>query len=395
MTSTTELIDIDPKKFREVLGHYPTGVAVITAISQDEEPLAMVVGTFTSVSLEPPLVAFLPTKNSFTYQRIRSASSFVVNILAQDQEDVCRQLAQSSPDKFAGLSWKPSASGAPILDGIVASLDCQFHAEVEGGDHWIVLGRVRDLQVHRPVVPLLFFQGGYGGFTPRSLMVPSDRDLAAGVAMAHEARSEMEVLADGLGVEVTAYARVGNDVAAVATVAGDGRDPRAVLGSRFPLMPPMGELFVAWNEAEIDSWLSRAHGLDDATKLFYRDRLSRTRQAGWAFTLATSGDGDSDPILEAFQLYNDPVRTPAMERQVNATLKAAADRYRPVALTDDELYDISSVVAPVLNAEGAVQLVLRLTQLPQSVKGSEVHFWAHHLLRAAEEASIRFVATNS
>ncbi|WP_432559903.1 flavin reductase family protein [Granulicoccus sp. GXG6511] len=395
MTTTAELIEIDPKKFREVLGHYPTGVAVITAIAEDEEPLAMVVGTFTSVSLDPPLVAFLPTKTSYTYQRIRNASSFAVNILAQDQESVCRQLAQSSGDKFAGLDWSPARSGAPIIDGVVASLDCEFHAEVEGGDHWIVLGRVRDLQVHRPVVPLLFFQGGYGGFTPRSLMVPSDRDLAAGVAMAHEARAEMEVLAEGLGVEVTAYARIGDDIAAVATVAGEGLDPQAVLGSRFPLMPPMGELFVAWDDAEIDTWLGRAHGLTDEVKDFYRDRLSRTREAGWAFTLAKAGDGSSDPILEAFRLYNDPSRTPALERQINQTLTSAADRYRPVELSDEESFDIGSIVAPVLNDKGAVQLVLRLTQLPQAVKGSEVQFWAHHLIRAAEEASIRFVAANS
>lgn len=395
MTPTKELIDIDPNKFREVLGHYPTGVAVITAIVDNDEPLPMVVGTFTSVSLDPPLVAFLPTKTSYTYQRLRTASSFVVNILAQDQENVCRQLAQPSEDKFAGIEWQRSRNGAPVLDGVVASLDCDFHAEVDGGDHYIVLGRVTDLQVHRPVVPLLFFQGGYGGFTPRSLMVPSDRDLAAGVAMAHEARAEMEVLAEGFGLEVTAYARIGNDVAAVATVAGEGRDPKAVLGSRFPLIPPMGELFVAWDDAEIDAWLGRAHGLSDETKNFYRERLARTREAGWAFTLADAGDDESDPILEAFQLYNDPVRTPARERQVNATLTTAAHRYRAVDLTDDQLYDIGSIVAPVLNGEGAVQLVLRLTQLPKPVKGSEVHFWAQHLLRAAEEASLSFAATQS
>lgn len=392
MTLTANLVDIDPRKFREVLGHYPTGVAVITASVENDGPVAMVVGTFTSVSLDPPLIAFLPTKGSYTYQRVRTASSFAVNILAQDQEAICRQLAQPSADKFTGINWERSSNGSPVLDGVVASLDCDFHAVVDGGDHDIVLGRVTDLQVHRPVVPLLFFQGGYGGFTPRSLMVRSDRDLAAGVAMAHEARAGMEVLAEGLGVEVTAYARIGNDIAAVANVAGEGLDPRAVLGSRFPLMPPMGELFVAWDDAEIDGWLDRAHGLTEETKAFYRDRLSRTREAGWAFTLAEAGDNGSDPILEAFQLYNDPARTPALERQVNATLTTAAHRYEAIDLADDELYDIGSVVAPVLNAEGEVQLVLRLTQLPQAVKGSEVQFWVRHLLRAAEETAAGFSA---
>ena len=393
MTNTLEIPAITSEKFREVLGHYPTGVAVITAVAADGENIAMVVGTFTSVSLDPPLIAFLPTKSSYTYQRLRTAGRFAVNILAQDQEDLCRKLARPSGDKLVGVAWSTSAHGAPVLADVVASIDCTFHAELDGGDHYIVLGAVQDLTVHRSVVPLLFFQGGYGGFTPRSLLVRSDTELASAVALAHEARADLEVLAEGLSAEVTAYARVGDEVAAVATAIGDDLSSQTVLGSRFPLMPPLGELFVAWDEVEIERWLHRAAGADETTKQFLRERLARTREAGWAFTLAdTVDDNRLDPVVDAVQLYNEPTPTPARVREVHQRLKDAAGRYQHVELVETGTYDIGSIVAPVLNAQGEVQLVLRVTQLRKGLQGAEVLLVVRELTRAATAATARVAA---
>lgn len=156
---------VDALRFREVLSHYPTGVTVVTAIAEDGGPAGMAVGSFTSVSLDPPLVAFLPDKSSTSFPRISSATSFCVNVLAADQEAVCRAFARRGGDKFAGISWSPTPSGAPRLDGAAAWIDCEFHSITEAGDHYLVLGKVRDLDVsttHRH--PLVFFQGGYGRF---------------------------------------------------------------------------------------------------------------------------------------------------------------------------------------------------------------------------------------
>lgn len=157
---------IDGATFRRVLGHYPTGVCVVTAIDPDGAASGMVVGSFTSVSLDPPLVAFLPDKSSTSWPRIERAGRFCVNVLASDQGDLCRRFASKGEDKFAGLAHRVSANGSPVLDDVVAWIDCTLDAVHEAGDHYIVLGRVHELDISRPDQPLLFFRGKYGNFVP-------------------------------------------------------------------------------------------------------------------------------------------------------------------------------------------------------------------------------------
>jgi flavin reductase (DIM6/NTAB) family NADH-FMN oxidoreductase RutF len=156
---------IDPRHFRDVLGNYPTGVTVVTAIDESGAPAGMAVGSFTSVSLDPPLVAFLPDKSSSSFPKIRTATSFCVNVLAADQEELCRGFAVRGGDKFAGVEWAPTGSGAPRLDGVAAWIDCDFESVTEAGDHYLVLGRVRELDSPGDRRPLVFFQGVYGHFT--------------------------------------------------------------------------------------------------------------------------------------------------------------------------------------------------------------------------------------
>lgn|GEM_PF-104535 len=165
MTETEQAVD--PRRYRETMGHYPTGVALVTAIADDGEPVGMVVGTFTAVSLSPPLVAFLPRRDSRTFARLRTADAFCVNVLAATQAWLCHRFTDPGvTDRFRDVPWTPAPSGAPIVEGGVAWIDCDYDAITEGGDHYIVLGRVRDLRVVRDVPPLLFHKGGYGRFAP-------------------------------------------------------------------------------------------------------------------------------------------------------------------------------------------------------------------------------------
>lgn len=157
---------IDPGWFRKVLGHYPTGVCAITAIDKDGTVSGMVVGSFTSVSLDPPLVAFLPDRSSTSWPKIEQAGKFCVNVLGNGQLDVCKRIASKSPDKFEGLDYYLSENGSPIIKGVVAWIDCDLERVDEAGDHYIVLGAVRDLQIESGGSSLLFVQGEYGEFVP-------------------------------------------------------------------------------------------------------------------------------------------------------------------------------------------------------------------------------------
>ena len=157
---------VEAAHFRRVLGHFPTGVAVITAIDAACCPVGMAVGSFTSVSLDPPLVGFLPDRSSTSFPRIRTAASFCVNVLAANQRELCQRFASRGGDKFAGLDWAPAPSGAPRLAGVAAWIDCDLVSVSEAGDHYFVLGRVRTLDAHAEAAPLVFHRGGYGGVEP-------------------------------------------------------------------------------------------------------------------------------------------------------------------------------------------------------------------------------------
>ena len=150
----------DGAEFRRVLGQFATGVTVITAMD-GEEPAGVVANSFTSVSLDPPLVLFCVARTSSTWPRIERARRFAVNILGEHQEETSRLFATRDVDRFASVEWHVGVGGSPVLEDCLAYLDCEFWAEYDGGDHIIVVGRVLDLGVPREAGPLLFFQGKY------------------------------------------------------------------------------------------------------------------------------------------------------------------------------------------------------------------------------------------
>lgn len=159
------MTSIDSSEFRRVLGHFPTGVTVVTGLD-GEEPVGLTIGSFTSVSLDPPLVGFLPGKGSTTWEAISKGGRFCVNVLGADQGDVCWTFAKSSNDgsRFDGLSWHAEATGAPVIDGSLAWIDCEIEQVIEMGDHYFVLGAVKALNATAGD-PLLFFTGRLGTFS--------------------------------------------------------------------------------------------------------------------------------------------------------------------------------------------------------------------------------------
>lgn len=248
---------IDPFHFRQVMGQYPTGVTVITAMGPDSEPLGMVVGTFSSVSLDPPLVCFMPGREAGAWKAIReSGTRFCVNVLSESQIEVGQSIATRWTNRFEGIPYSLSPGGQPVIHGAVAYIDCTLENVVEAGDHDIVLGRVESLNVLSTAYPLLFFRGGYGAFHAQTL-TSRDAAIREDVKLITPCRGVMEELASRMSSEVTALLVEGDDIVLAASA---GRSEAATVpnrvGQRLPFSPPIGSLHAAFGGQDLeDKWL--------------------------------------------------------------------------------------------------------------------------------------------
>jgi 3-hydroxy-9,10-secoandrosta-1,3,5(10)-triene-9,17-dione monooxygenase reductase component len=157
-------VKIDSAHFREVLAHLPTGVTVVTAHGADG-PVGMTANSFTSVSLDPPLVLLCPARSSTTWPEIRAVGSFCVNVMAGHHSEVTRRFALKSADRFGDGIYEDRATG-PALGDALAWLDCHVEDEHEAGDHTIVVAGVSAIEAGPLTDPLVFFRGGFGTFLP-------------------------------------------------------------------------------------------------------------------------------------------------------------------------------------------------------------------------------------
>lgn len=162
MTLSTSLID--PRQFRDVMGHLPTGVTVVAGREPGTgAPAGLVVGTFQSLSLDPPLVTFSVATTSTSWPKIRPAGCFSASVLADGQHDVCQAMSSRQGDKFAGLEWRESAEGCPQIAGAHAWIDGTVVRELEAGDHVIVIAEVLRLRAGDGH-PLIFHRGRLGAY---------------------------------------------------------------------------------------------------------------------------------------------------------------------------------------------------------------------------------------
>ncbi|WP_336716474.1 flavin reductase family protein [Arthrobacter sp. USHLN218] len=175
---TNLVADITPAYYRQVLGKLPTGVVAITGVNDDDEKLGLVVGTFQSLSLEPPLVTFCVDKSSSTWPKLRKLQNFTANILSDDQVGICRSLSRKGPRKFENLPCSLGPLGTPHLDGATAWIDCVVTAEVAVGDHYMVVGAVTSM-TEGSGDALLFRGGKFGQYQPIEMPVPDEARSAS------------------------------------------------------------------------------------------------------------------------------------------------------------------------------------------------------------------------
>ncbi|HJS94940.1 MAG TPA: flavin reductase family protein [Solirubrobacteraceae bacterium] len=149
--------------FRRTLGRFATGVTLVTA-ADSTGPLGLIVNAFTSVSLEPPLIAVCPSRHSFTWTRMRRCKRFGVNVLGAEHRDYVRHAAHADAERFVGIDYELVESGVPRIRSAIAFLDCEPVSEQRAGDHWIVVARVHAVLADRRREPLVFSDGTLGSF---------------------------------------------------------------------------------------------------------------------------------------------------------------------------------------------------------------------------------------
>ncbi len=375
---------IEAPQFRETLGHYPTGVAVVMIVDERGQPDGMVVGTFSSVSLDPPLIAFFPAKNSASFSRLRGARTFCVNVLAADQESLCRRIATVGFGKFDGVAWRAAPRGSPILDGSVCWIECTFEDVREGGDHFVVLGRVHDLGVQRSTLPLLFFQGGYGRFSPGSFVATPDPELIQAAQMAETIRSRIEEISARLGVNCSVLAKIRGDAVQVLAANGAPVPEPIPLGHRQPIIPPLGAVFmVNATSTDVEGWLKRAPDDSEERRDRYRALLESVRERGYSVLAA-------EPELQrrhqdALSAFEQSDRLPRHERAVRQLTSELGELFCP-DLRPGERYDLASIVVLLPASPDLPPMALRMTGLSAAAPTEQITLWVDSLKRVAEAA---------
>jgi flavin reductase (DIM6/NTAB) family NADH-FMN oxidoreductase RutF/DNA-binding IclR family transcriptional regulator len=362
-----------------VLGCFPTGVVLVTARLESGEPIGMIVGSFASVSLDPPLVGYFPMKGSSTFSRMRNSGRFAVNILSAEHEALCRRFASRDHDKWAGVAWHESPGGSPVLDDAVAWLDCSTASVSEAGDHFVVMGEVLDLAIRNPALPLLFFQGAYGSFSTRGHQ-ESAVDLVAAVSAAERAAGHIQRLARNTGLSCEAVTKSGGDLVVVAQ-AGDA-PPRPV-GTRYPFRYPFGALWAGHGmAADEDAWVTGAGPGDSAPAAAARARVQAIRENGWSRGIVPAGES------AAFERYIDAYTRDRLPPAGLRELIERAGRWAATAPSSAPADTtpgphVRELSVPVRGDDGAIALIVTLTDLPERVSDRQFNDWLRQLSECA------------
>ena len=376
----------DQSHFRRTLGNFPTGVAVITATCADGSPAGMSVGSFISVSLAPPLVAFCPARTSTSWPLIHAAGSFCVNLLTAEQEQLCRAFASKAEDKFAGLSWRPApASGSPLFEDVAGWIDCKIDQVTGAGDHLIVVGAVLDLDRGASELPLIFYRGGYGRFTPGPL-ASADADLLNKLPIVDLARAEMDAVAIELGIPCMASVRSGDELVLAASAGGDSRSHVPTwIGTRFPFVAPINNVFMAWESEDSQAGMLAALRPDEREA--QRQALGRVRERG--YSMVVGGEGMS-AVESTVDRLADAGRRDDPEGLLRDGVPLMATDFEPERISADR--PVRALGAPVFGPDGKVAMLLNAYPLPAGLDRQQVERYAERLAAAGRTVSSSVIA---
>lgn len=375
--------------WKAVLGEYPTAVSLVTALDPDGQPVGMIVGSFTAISQDPPLIGFFGDDASSTFQRLAGAERWAVSVLGEHQDDVLRAFIRKDAERFDRPDIVFTAHGVPRLADAVAWFEARTTQVDRHGDHRLVVGEVERFGVgtERAGSPFIYRRGGFGAFA-----VPSDRVDARLVgnrlAAAQAASEQLAVVADRIGRDIAIATMVGESVvvlAIVPTSAGsssiaelDASEERRMrsIGISLPFAAPVEPLFAAWAPERIRSlWIERArHLVGGVDRRSVERQLAAIRERGYNVSVDTG-------FTERFYgLITD--RTAERESYARMWSEYAA---RTIESNDPALSlgDIAAVQVPVFDQSGEVVLALTVSELAFG-SSTELDEFAQQLIAAAD-----------
>ena len=270
-------------------------------------------------------------------------------------------------------------------------IECTFEQIREAGDHYVVLGRVHELAVERSTLPLLFFQGGYGRFSPGSFIATPDPELIQAAQLAEIIRSQIEDLSSELEVNCGVLVKIRWDVVQVLAADRESIAEAFPLGHRQPIIPPLGAAFLVYSTAtEVDDWLLRAPDDSQARREYYRAQLDKVRECGYSL-LAAEPEllQRQQAALSEFELSD---RLPRQERAVQQAIAELADLFCP-DLLPGQLYDLESIVAPIPTGANLPPMAIRISGMPTSVPTEQIESWTDRLKRVAATAAAAMTGT--
>lgn len=278
---------------------------------------------------------------------------------------MCRAFATRSNDRFAGLHWRPSANGAPRLDGVAAWIDCDVERTVDAGDHLLVIGAIRALDIAVPGPPLLFFAGGYGRFWPGPLTTV-DPTVADQMPMIDAARAPLAALAEKAGVPAVALLRAGDDLVLAASAHAPHIGGFSTwIGTHVPNAPPFNHVFAAFGD-----------GPGSGT-----DACERVRARGFSVAMRA-------PALEKLEFTVDRLAREGRQgdaNEVRPMVSALAAAYDPPELPGDR---VDGLLAPVFDADGSVAMAVALRPLPTDRRRRALDWYRDLLLARTREIGL-------
>ncbi|WP_166462776.1 flavin reductase family protein [Amycolatopsis acidicola] len=361
--------------WKTVLGEFPTGVTLISSVDVRGEPVAMVVGTFTAVSQDPPLVGFFPGRESGTFPRIADAGRFTASVLGDGHEELCRAVAKKDADRFAKGAWVTGEAGIPRPAGALAWFDADITQVTSLGDHSLAVGKVTAFGVGNgdSGLPLLFLRGGYGRFAAPGTDLDPAR-LARRLAIIENGQGTLDALARRIGRRVRVSGVAGDSV--VALGGASPRPAKPLRAAVFPFAAPFGSVFVAWDDERRRTWTENSRHLVGAVdRAAIGSVLERTRARGYGistgFGIARRFEGLAGGSTAARGSFVN------LWRELAAAASPAAG----------DPAEITSIQVPVFGPAGSVELALVLDDIRRGESPAVAVQLAGELLRAAGELS--------